>query len=841
MRIVVAGHGMVGQRFVEACVERGLHRTATITVIGEEPHLAYDRVHLSSVFDGVTTDELTLQSPAWFVKHGITVRRGVRATTIDRDARMVCCDDGSVEAYDHLVLATGSTPFVPPIPGVDSRNVFVYRTLDDLDAIRAGATDANVGIVVGGGLLGLEAANAMRLLGVETHVVEFADRLMPAQLDAGGSAYLRREIEARDITVHTSKGASAVLTNDDGVVTGLAFGDGTELPADIVVISAGIRPRDDLARAADLTMGERGGVAVDPTCITSDDAISAIGEVACLDGRIYGLVAPGYRMAEAVAARLAGDATAVFGGASLDTKLKLAGVDVASFGDAHGAADGCSEVVVADAGAGRYQRLVLRRNKVVGGVLVGDTSQYALLCEMAKGVVPTPADPMSLLVGERGASGQSRGAASLPDAAGVCSCHNVSKGAICAAIRTDALTDVASIKACTKAGTGCGSCVPVLKELLDAEMIAAGLTVSKRLCEHFAQSRQEIFDLVRVHRIGSFAALIAEHGTGRGCEICKPAVASMFASLGSGYILDGEQATLQDTNDHFLANIQRDGTYSVVPRVPGGEITPAQLIAIGEVARDFDLYTKITGGQRIDLFGARHDQLPAIWQRLVDAGLESGHAYAKALRTVKSCVGSTWCRYGVQDSVGLAVRLELRYRGLRAPHKIKMAVSGCARECAEAQGKDVGVIATEHGYNLYVAGNGGMRPQHAVLLASDLDEDTLMRYVDRFLMFYVRTADRLERTATWCNKLDGGIDYLRAVIIDDALGIVDQLDAAMAHQVATYEDEWAATLADPERLKRFRPFVNSIAPDESRVYLRERGQRVPAPPELVGPPAGGAR
>jgi nitrite reductase (NADH) large subunit len=302
----------------------------------------------------------------------------------------------------------------------------------------------------------------------------------------------------------------------------------------------------------------------------------------------------------------------------------------------------------------------------------------------------------------------------------------------------------------------------------------------------------------------------------------------MLASLSTGHVLDGEQASLQDTNDHFLANIQRDGTYSVVPRVPGGEITPAQLITIGEVARDFDLYSKITGGQRIDLFGARVEQLPAIWSRLRDAGLESGHAYGKALRTVKSCVGTTWCRYGVQDSVQMAIDLELRYRGLRAPHKIKFAVSGCARECAEAQGKDVGVIATERGWNLYVGGNGGARPAHAELLAEDLDAATLVRSIDRYLMWYVRTAERLERTAVWQRKLPGGIDFVRRVVLDDALGLGADLEADMARHVADYECEWSATLDDPERMSRFVSFVNSPEPDPTITKVEIRGQRVPA-------------
>ncbi|MEA3056545.1 MAG: nitrite reductase large subunit, partial [Actinomycetota bacterium] len=412
-----------------------------------------------------------------------------------------------------------------------------------------------------------------------------------------------------------------------------------------------------------------------------------------------------------------------------------------------------------------------------------------------------------------------------------CSCNNVAAGDLRAAVE-DGAHDVPALKTCTSAGTGCGGCLPMVNELLRTELAAAGIAMDDSLCEHFPLSRQELFDVVRVHGITTFAEVLARVGTGRGCEICKPAVASMLASLGGEHILRGEQASLQDTNDHFLANLQRDGTYSIVPRVPGGEITPERLIAIGEVARDFGLYTKITGAQRIDMFGAQVHQLPSIWARLVDAGMESGHAYGKALRTVKSCVGSTWCRYGVQDSVGMAIDLELRYRGLRAPHKIKMAVSGCTRECAEAQSKDVGIIATEQGWNLYVAGNGGARPQHAVLFATDLDDATLIRTIDRYLMFYVRTAGRLERTATWFNKLgdthDAGLQHLRRVIVDDVLGICDELDAEMARHVADYRCEWKEAIESPEVLARFKTFVNTDEPDPSVVFVRERGQIRPA-------------
>jgi nitrite reductase (NADH) large subunit len=499
----------------------------------------------------------------------------------------------------------------------------------------------------------------------------------------------------------------------------------------------------------------------------------------------------------------------------MSTKLKLLGIDVASFGSL----DGGREVTYIDPIGHVYRKLVVDPDgpRLLGGILVGDASGYDALLSMTRGDLPTPDDVAALAAPT--SAPVSVGADQLGDGALICSCNNVTKGEICQAV-CDGGT--------TKAGSTCGGCKPLVASITKAQLKALGHEVSDAICGHFDFTRQQLFDLLRFERIDSFSELLARHGTGRGCEICKPAVASMLASATNRYILDGEDASLQDTNDHFLANLQKDGTYSVVPRVPGGEITPAQLIALGEIAEEFGLYTKITGGQRIDLFGARVEQLPPIWERLVAVGMESGHAYGKALRTVKSCVGLTWCRYGVQDSTTMAITLEERYRGLRSPHKLKMAVSGCTRECAEAQSKDVGVIATEKGWNLFVAGNGGMRPRHATLLASDIDDETLIRTIDRFLMFYVRTADRLERTSVWFEKLEGGIDYLHAVLVEDSLGIADDLDAAMARHVATYECEWKATLESPERLARFRSFVNSDEPDPTVVFVKERGQIRPA-------------
>ncbi|MBW8825551.1 MAG: nitrite reductase large subunit [Acidobacteria bacterium] len=824
-RLVVVGNGMVSHKLLELLAARGAHDSWDVVAFGDERRPAYDRVHLSSFFDGGSADGLLLGDV-----DGATIHTGEEVVAVDRDRATVRTNLGREVRYDALVLATGSVPFVPPVPGKDAEGCFVYRTIDDLESIAAFAAGCRTGAVVGGGLLGLEAANALLQLGLETHVVEFAPRLMPVQVDDVGGAVLRRHVEALGVAIHTGCQTTQIVVGDRGQVSGMAFADGEQVEVDLVVFSAGIRPRDSLAAAAGLEIGERGGVVVDERCQTGDPRIFAIGECAHVAGRTWGLVAPGYQMARVVADRLCGgDAT--FGGSDLSTKLKLLGVEVASFGDAFGAGDEASEdVSFHDPIAGVYRRLVVdaASRQIIGGILVGDASQYDALASMARGDLSTPADiaPLAAPVGAAGAAAP-MGVEALAGGASICSCNGITKDDICGAIATNELRDPGSVKKCTGAGTGCGGCMPMVTQLLGIELANAGIEVPNHLCEHFAYSRQDLFDLIRVESITSFAELLERHGQGLGCEICKPAVASILASTGNGYILDGEQAALQDTNDHFLANLQRDGTYSVVPRVPGGEITPDQLITLGQVAKDFGLYTKITGGQRIDLFGARVEQLPAIWGRLIDVGMESGHAYGKALRTVKSCVGRTWCRYGVQDSTGMAVQLELRYRGLRAPHKLKLAVSGCVRECAEAQGKDVGVIATEKGWNLFVAGNGGARPQHAVLFATDIDDEALVRYIDRFLMYYIRTADRLERTATWFNKLDGGLEQLRRVIVDDALGICDQLDAEMARHVDTYQCEWKATLESPERLARFRTFVNSDEPDPTIVFVSERGQPRP--------------
>lgn len=822
-KIIVVGNGMVGHKFIESLVTHEDASQYSITTFSEEPRLAYDRVQLSAYFSGSTVDDLMLTTPSYYDEHGVRYLVNEKVIGIDKDAKTITTSSGLVEPYDTLILATGSFPFVPPIPGKDQDHCLVYRTIEDLEAITASAAESEVGVVVGGGLLGLECANALHNLKLTSHVVEFAPQLMAVQIDEGGGALLRQKIEALGVSVHTGKNTSEIVSGTERRYR-MNFADGSHLETDMIVFSAGIRPQDALAREFDLTLGERGGIVINDHCQTSDPSIYAIGECALWDNKIYGLVAPGYSMAKAAVAHITGgDVT--FQGADMSTKLKLMGVDVGSIGDTHARTEGALTYTYFNQPEGVYKRLVVSSDQqtLLGAVLIGDTSDYGTLLPMMLEKMPLPEQPEVLILPAVEGDDNALGVAALPDSAQVCSCHDVSKGDIAAAV-ADGACDVASLKSCTKAGTGCGGCVTMMGQVLNSELEKMGVEVNDHLCEHFAYSRQELFDIIRTKQIKTFADLIDQYGSGMGCMTCKPAVGSMLATYWNEYVLSDKHIHLQDTNDIFLANMQKDGTYSVVPRIAAGEITPQGLITLGEIGKKYDLYTKITGGQRIDFFGAQLHELPLIWQELTEAGFETGHAYGKSLRTVKSCVGSTWCRYGMLDSVSMAVLLEMRYKGLRSPHKLKMAVSGCTRECAEAQGKDIGVIATDKGWNLYVCGNGGMKPRHADLFATDLDDATLLQYIDRILMFYCRTADRLQRTSTWMDNMEGGLAYLKSVVIDDKLNIGEDLEADMARVIDTYECEWKKTLQSPERLKRFAHFINSDATDDSLAYEPDRGQ-----------------
>ena len=824
--LVIIGNGMVGHRFVEEIIDKMQSDQFSITIFCQEPRVAYDRVHLSSYFSGFTAEALSLVREGFYEENHINILLNERAILINRELKQVHSQTGRIVEYDKLIIATGSYAWIPPIKGADGADCFVYRTIEDLDAIAQCASHCKTGAVVGGGLLGLEAAGALKNLGIQTHVVEFANVLMAEQLDMMGGEQLRHKIEEMGVSVHTSKNTQEILHTPQGKV--MQFVDGTSLEIDFIVFSTGIRANDQLARDCQLDIGARGGIVINDYCQTSDPDIYAIGECACWQGRVFGLVAPGYKMAQIAVAHLLGD-NIQFDGADMSAKLKLMGVDVGSIGDAKGKTVGSRSYVYLDENIPVYKKLVVSNDnkKLLGAVLVGDTTDYSNLLQLMLNNMDLPEHPDTLILPEHAGSKPTMGVDALPDSAQICSCFDVTKEKIINAIHAGCHT-VAAIKAQTKAGTGCGGCIPLVTQILNTELAKQGIEVSHALCQHFKYSRQELYHLIRVEGLKTFEQVIDKHGIGYGCEICKPTIASLLASCWNDYILRQDLIPLQDSNDIFLGNIQKNGTYSVIPRSAGGEITPEGLIAIGKIAQKYHLYSKITGSQRIGLFGAQKDDLPAIWKELIDAGFESGHAYAKALRMAKTCVGSTWCRFGVGDSVGFGVELENRYKGIRAPHKFKLGVSGCTRECAEAQGKDIGVIATEKGWNLYVCGNGGMKPRHADLLAADLDKDTLIQYLDRFIMFYIRTADKLQRTSVWLENMEGGIDYLRSVIIDNKLGINDELETEMTRLRSLFVCEWKQTVEHPENQHRFAHFINSNKRDENVQFITERNQHRPA-------------
>jgi len=831
-KLLVVGNGMVGHHFIEQLCDQGLNEQFQVEVFGCENLAAYDRVQLSKYFENGSAEALMLASVEAYAKRGIRLHLGKEIVHLDTETRSIFTSDDESSSYDKLVLATGSYPFVPPIEGRDRPQCLVYRTIDDLELISQAAKKAKSGVVIGGGLLGLEAANALLTLGIETHVVEFAPQLMPVQLNDKAGELLCEKIEALGVSVHTSKATSAIVAGEHARHR-MIFNDDTFLETDLIVFSAGIRPQDTLARHSGIEVGERGGITVDSHCLTSAPDVYAIGECALWQQRIFGLVAPGYQMARValshIASTVSGSVATEFNGADMSTKLKLLGVDVASIGESRGV-ENAQYVELSDNQSGTYKKLWLDETGqfLKGAVLVGDASDYSLLLNQYLSGEKIEMPAISLLQQDSDVP------VAFKDDAIICSCHQVTKADIVERVVAGDHS-LAAIKGCTKAASGCGGCGALVQEIISQTMEAQGLETQQGICSHFEHDRQALFHLCQVEEISSFSALIGRHGTvdaarlGLGCDICKPLAASIFASLENEYVLAVEHANLQDSNDAYLGNLQKDGSYSVVPRIAGGEITPDKLIALGEIAKRHELYTKITGGQRIDLFGAALSDLPTIWQALIEQGFETGHAYGKSLRTVKSCVGSTWCRYGVQDSVGLAIELENRYKGLRAPHKIKFAVSGCTRECAEAQSKDIGVIATDKGWNLYVGGNGGMRPRHGDLFATDISTSVLVEYIDRILIFYTRTASRLQRTSVWLESLEGGLTYLKSVIIDDSLGIAAELELQMKKVVSTYQCEWKTSLDSPEFLARFSEFINpaQIPIGDTSKYQYLRGQRFP--------------
>ncbi|MEP3837614.1 MAG: nitrite reductase large subunit NirB [Algibacter sp.] len=833
--IIVVGNGMVGYKFCEKFVQKTEFKDFKITVFGEEPRPAYDRVHLSEFFENQDAKALEMAPAEWYAENNIELITGERVSDISRKDKTIKTAKNREFSYNYLVLATGSSPFVPPIKGVEKEGVFVYRTIEDLEGMLAYAAKLKAkkpnakAAVLGGGLLGLEAGKAVMDMGLEPHIVEFASKLMPRQLDLRSSQVLQLKLESIGLNIHLSKATNQILGN--GSIVGLEFGEDDLLDVDMLIVSAGIRPRDELGKNCGLEVGVRGGIVVDNKMQTSDENIYAIGEIALYNQMIYGLVAPGYDMAGVAVEQIIGKTEELMpADIDMSTKLKLIGVDVASFGEPFMPASKGHSIIFENKTQHLYKRINVSHDgkKLLGGILVGDASTYNMLHQIYLNGMAIPEDPSQLILPASDGASSFGDVTDLPDEAQVCSCESVTKGQICSSIENGEATDIAGVVSCTKAGTGCGGCKPMVADLTNATLKALGIEVKEGVCEHFELSRQDLYKIIQVKGYTTFNEVLDNHGTGgHGCELCKPLVASLMATINADTA--NKEYAIQDSNDRFMANIQRNGTYSVVPRVPGGEITPDKLIALGEIAKKYDLYTKVTGGVRIDLFGATLKQLPLIWKDLISHGFESGHAYGKSLRTVKTCVGSTWCRYGMAESVSFGIELENRYRGIRAPHKIKGGVSGCIRECAEARGKDFGLIAVEGGWNLYLGGNGGATPRHAELFAEQIDNETVIKYLDRYLMFYMRTAKPLQRTAAWQERLEGGLDYLKEVIIEDKLGIVADLENEMETLVNKFECEWTQAVNDPEMMKRFNHFVNTDEEDDNIVFVPMREQKMPEP------------
>ncbi|KAG1902240.1 uncharacterized protein F5891DRAFT_1025513 [Suillus fuscotomentosus] len=926
--IFVVGLGMVGIAFIEKMLTLDEAKRYRLVTCGEESHLAYNRVALTDYFQHRSVEKLYLNQVEWYTQQDpehFLFHTGERVTSLDTVAHSLTTSKGRNISYDYCVLATGSEstlpPYVSPVRAERAQGIFVYRNISDLDKILSYSEQEHVrggrAVVVGGGLIGLEAAKAVFDLETISEVVIINRQVFPLsrQLDGEGGEIVLRRIEAMGVRVLTRTSVKDIITSD-GVLTGLSLSDDRYLKAEIVIHAIGITPRDDLARQAGLKCVEKGGIVINDLLQTSAQDVYAIGECASWKDNTYGLIAPGVEMADIlsfnftqVETGLGGFKPRVMNMPDLSTKLKLMGVDVASFGDyfadkrsargvltskvavaepltrdkaqkaidakptawqisplgstpsnrvkegevaintvttqmKHGnrrtALDGPIECLTyRDPFSYVYKKYIFTADGkyLLGGMMVGDTSDYVKLVSLVKKKKELEEPPSKFIIGS-GSKGPDDGA-DLDDDTQICSCHNVTKGCISESVKAG-VTTLSDLKAKTKIGTGCGGCVPLATNIFKAEMKKAGHAVSNHLCPHFGMARQELFSIVKIRKLKTFPEIMEAAGVKKdslGCEICKPAIGSILSSLYNELVIAPVHHANQDTNDKYLANIQRNGTFSVVPRVAGGEITPDKLIVLGKVANKYNLYTKITGGQRIDLFGANKQDLPDIWEELVAAGFESGHAYGKALRTVKSCVGTTWCRYGIGDSVGMAIHLEERYKGIRSPHKIKGGVSGCVRECAEAQSKDFGLIATDKGWNIFIAGNGGSNPRHATLFAKDVPPSKVVRILDRFLMYYIHTADKLMRTARWVEQFNGGIERLKAILLDDELGVCADLEREMGELIGSYADEWKAVVNDPARRRQFRQFVNTDERRPQTEVITERGQERPADWPKQLPPA----
>jgi nitrite reductase (NADH) large subunit len=794
--VLVVGGGIAGQAVCEELRKRS--PDTAITLLCKEPRAPYDRVSLGRLLAGDDVASLQLRPDDWYADHAITLRTGATVAALDPDAGTATLEGGELLTFDRAILCTGSGALVPPVPGIRSEGVHVFRGPEDCEAILEAAASATRTAVIGGGLLGLEAAYGLAGLGCEVSVVHLMDRLMERQLDGPAAELLAPAIEALGVEVLLAHSTEEVLTDERDRVSGLRFAGGARLDCDLLVVAVGIRPETTLARHAGLTV-ER-GIVVDDRLQTSDPRVLAVGECAQHRGVVHGIVAPIHEQAAVAAATLCGH-DEVYEGSVPAAKLKVMGVELVTAG----AAEGPHAVAVADEATGSYRKLVLEDGRAAGMVLLGDTRGAELLLDAVRTATPVD-DALALLARASEAS-----AADLPDSAQVCNCNGVCKGDIVSAIRAQELGSTQEVVAVTRAGAGCGSCKPVVSELLAIERGGAA-EESTYLCPCRKQTREELAGIVRAEGIESVSELSDACGAGRDCGACKPGLAYLVSEVCGNQ--HREERHARYINDRVHANIQNDGTFSVIPRMRGGVTTPDELRRIADVADKYEVpMVKVTGGQRIDLLGIRKENLPAVWEEL---GMPSGHAYAKAVRTVKTCVGTDFCRFGLGNSIGLGIELERAMEGLYTPHKVKAAVTGCPRNCAEAYVKDIGLVAVEGGWEIYVGGAAGSTVRKGDLLATVDEPEEAKRLALVFLQHYRENADYLERTYGYIERV--GIDAVREAVLDPEHA-AEYLERYRIATSAAHPDPWRER-HEPVHPKQFAELDSEAA--------------------LVGPPAGGA-
>ena len=811
-RLVLIGNGMAGVRTIEELLKIAPDHYE-ITIFGGEPHPNYNRILLSPVLAGeMTVPEIVLNELAWYASKGITLHTGKQVVTIDRIRRKVIADDGTEAHYDRLLVATGSTPFMLPIPGNDLPGVIGYRDIKDTDEMIATAKVHKHAVVIGGGLLGLEAANGLRLRGMDVTVVHIGPWLLERQLDETAGRMLQQSLEDKGLKFlllkHTEMLVQGQEEKSGGRVVAVRFKDGMEIPADLVVMAAGIRPNYALAEKSGIYCNR--GIVVNDTMQTYDPKIYAVGECVSHRGIAYGLVAPLFEQAKVAANHLAGYGIGRYTGSVTSTKLKVTGIDLFSAGQFMGGKD-TEEIVLNDPHGGVYKKLVIKDNKLVGGVMYGDTADGPWYFQLLKDARDIHDIRDSLifgqsLVGDVGHAGNSK-AASMADSAEVCGCNGVTKGTIVKAIKEQGLFTLDEVKKHTKAASSCGSCTGLVEQILASTIGGAyspAASDKKPICSCSEHSHQKVREVIRHEHLTSKEVVFAELGwlTANGCEKCRPAINYYLISTWPHEAKDDPQSRL--INERAHANIQKDGTYSVVPRMWGGLTTPNELRAIADVAEKFQVPTvKVTGGQRIDLLGIKKEDLPAVWADLNAAGMVSGHAYGKSIRTVKTCVGAEHCRFGTQLAMDMGVKLEKMLFDMYAPHKVKLAVSGCPRNCAEAGIKDVGVIGVDSGYELYVGGNGGIKTEVAQFLCKVKSDEEVMEYSGAFLELYRQEGWYLERTCHWLDRV--GLDYVKGRIVEDEDGR-RTLFAGLVAALKDAKDPWASS-RETQPIKQFIPIA----------------------------------